>query len=192
MKIAMALSAVVLAGTVTACGATATATAPAGSATAAAAGSGTSHPPQGGVSAPASHAEPASAAEIAAQLKAADMPVTALISYTAVTDPNHLLGRQGGYTSKVAWQDPRAIAAGAGQPTELDPGGIEYGGGIEAFGSMAAAGQRLAELKSLTPPIGDRYDYLSGTAILRLSNYLTPAQALAYLKAFTAAVSGLP
>ena len=45
---------------------------------------------------------------------------------------------------------------------------------------MAAAAQRLAYLKSFAPPIGDGYDYQSGTAILRLSNYLTPPQAQAY------------
>jgi hypothetical protein len=43
---------------------------------------------------------PASA--LAARLKAAGLPVTHLIVYTAITDPNHEMGRQGGYTSKVA------------------------------------------------------------------------------------------
>jgi len=35
--------------------------------------------------------------------------------------------------------------------------------------------------------VGDWYDYLSGPAVLRLSQYLTPAQAHAYEKAFAAA-----
>jgi hypothetical protein len=35
--------------------------------------------------------------------------------------------------------------------------------------------------------VADGYDYLSGTAILRLSQYLTPAQARAYKAAFSAA-----
>ena len=177
-KIRVVLAAAILAGAITACGAAAPA--PAGSAT--------GHPAPG-ASAPATHAQSPSAAEIAARLKAAGLPVSALITYTAVTDPNHLLGRQGEYTSKVAWQDPRAIAAGAGQPAASDLGGIEYGGGIEAFGSVAAAAQRLAYLKSFTPPIGDGYDYQAGMAILRLSNYLTPAQAQVYRTAFTAAVT---
>jgi hypothetical protein len=103
-KIRVVLAAAILAGAITACGAAAPA--PAGSAT--------GHPAPG-ASAPATHAQSPSAAEIAARLKAAGLPVSALITYTAVTDPNHLLGRQGEYTSKVAWQDPRAIAAGAGQ-----------------------------------------------------------------------------
>ena len=109
-------AAAILAGAIMACGAAAPA--PAGAAT--------EHPAPG-ASAPARHAQSPSAAEIAAQLKAAGLPVSALITYTAVTDPNHLFGRRGEYTSKVAWQDPRAIAAGAGQPAASDLGGIEYG-----------------------------------------------------------------
>jgi hypothetical protein len=104
-----------------------------------------------------------------------------------VTDLNHLLGRQNGYTSKVAWQDPRAIAACA-DSSSSDPGGIEYGGGIEVFATVAGAEARYAELKGLTAPFGDGYDYLAGTAVLRLSQYLTPAQAAAYDKALVASL----
>ena len=56
------------------------------------------------------------------------------------------------------------------------------------FPSVADAAQRLAELKSFKPPLGDGYDYQSGTAILRLSDYLTPAQARAYAAAFITTV----
>jgi hypothetical protein len=130
---------------------------------------------------------PPTAAVLASRLKAASLPVTHLIVYTATTDPNHLLGRQGGCISKVAWQDRRAIAAGAGKPTASDRGGTEFGGGIEVFPTVAAAAQRLAYLKSFQPPLGDGYDYQVGTAILRLSNYLTPAQAHVYRAAFATA-----
>ena len=71
-------------------------------------------------------------------MKAAGLPIKGLIIYNATTDPNHLLGRQGGYTSKAAWVDPAAVAAGAGSPSG-DPGGIEFGGGIEVFASVADA-----------------------------------------------------
>jgi hypothetical protein len=113
-----------------------------------------------------------------------------LIVYTATTDPNHLLGRQGSYTSKVAWQDRRAvrIEAQALSHPSSDRGGIEFGGGIEVFPAAAAARARYAQLRSFTAPIGDGYDYLSGTAILRLSADLTPAQARAYKVAFIAAM----
>ena len=132
---------------------------------------------------------PPTAAVLASDLKAASLPVTHLIVYTATTDPNHLLGRQGEYTSKVAWQDRQAISAGAGKPTASDRGGTEFGGGIEVFPTVAAAAQRLAYLKSFQPPLGDGYDYRVGTSVLRLSNYLTPAQAHAYQAAFTTAAT---
>lgn len=125
----------------------------------------------------------ASAAILAARLKAAGLPIRQLIVYTPVTDPNHLMGRQGGYTSKVAWQDPRAIKAGAGSPAS-DPGGTEFGGGIEVFSTVADAQARYQYLRGFKPPFGDGYDLLVGTAILRLSQYLTPARARAYKAAF--------
>jgi hypothetical protein len=132
---------------------------------------------------PAAH-HTASAAALAARLKAAGLPVQQLIVYTPVTDPNHLMGRQGGYTSKVAWQDPRAIKAGAGSPSS-DPGGTEFGGGIEAFSTAADAQARYQYLRGFQPPFGDGYDYLDGTTVLRLLQYLTPAQARAYQVALT-------
>jgi hypothetical protein len=140
-------------------------------------------------STPAAQHHAASAAVLAGRLKAGGLPVRHLIVYTAVTDPNHLLGRQNGYTSKVAWQDPRAIKAGAGSPSS-DPGGTEFGGGIEAFSTAAGAQARYQYLRGFKAPFGDGYDYLSGAAILRLSQYLTPAQARAYRAAFTAAAGG--
>jgi hypothetical protein len=122
---------------------------------------------------------------LSADLRAGGLPVQRLIVYTAATDPNHELGRQGGYTSKVAWQDPRAAKQDAGD----DRGSIGLGGGIEAFPSAAGARARYEYLRGFQPPFGDGYDYLADTAILRLSNYLTPAQAQAYKATFTAAVS---
>jgi hypothetical protein len=116
------------------------------------------------------------------------MPVRHLIIYTPSTDPNHQMGRQGGYTSKVAWMDQRAEKAGAGKPATADErGDVSYGGGIEVFPTAASAQARYQYLRGFQPPIGDGYDYLSGTAILRLSQYLIPAQARAYRAAFTAA-----
>jgi hypothetical protein len=84
-------------------------------------------------------AAPLTAAEIAAQL---GPHVIRLIVCTASTDPNSLLGRPGGYTSKVAWVGPRAVKAydrqnslpqsgyQAGMPGEK---GALASGGIEVF-----------------------------------------------------------
>ena len=116
---------------------------------------------------------------IAARLRAAGLHITQLIVYNATTDPNHLLGRQGGYTSKVAWADPAAIKAGAGSPGN-DRGGTQFGGGIEVFPDAADAQARYEELRAFKPPLGDGYDYLAGTAILRLTQFLTPGQASRY------------
>ena len=56
------------------------------------------------------------------------------------------------------------------------------------FSTAADAQARYQYLRGFKPPFGDGYDLLTGTAILRLSNYLTPAQARAYKTAFGAAV----
>jgi hypothetical protein len=139
-------------------------------------------PAQQRTSAPAT----VSAAVLTQRMKAAGLPITSVIVYDATTDPNHLLGRQGGYTSKVAWVVPAAVSAGAGSPSS-DPGGTEFGGGIEVFPDLAGAQSRLDELKAFKPPLGDGYDYLAGGAILRLSNYLTPDQASRFRSAFESA-----
>ena len=123
---------------------------------------------------PSPAAAPPTAAALASALKAAGLPVGHLIVYTASTDPNHLLGRQGGYRSKVAWADLRAARQDAGD----ERGSIGLGGGTEVYPTAAGARARYEYLRGFQPPFGDGYDYLDGTAILRLSNYLTPAQAL--------------
>ena len=128
----------------------------------------------------------ASAAVLTQRMKAAGLPITSVTVYNATTDPNHLLGRQGGYASKVAWVVAAAVSAGAGSPSS-DPGGIEFGGGIEVFAATADAQSRLDELKAFKPPLGDGYDYLAGGAVLRLSNYLTPDQAARFRSAFESA-----
>jgi hypothetical protein len=120
-----------------------------------------------------------SAAVLAARLKATGLHITQLIVYNVATDPNHLLDGPGGYTSIVAWADPAAIKAGAGSPGS----GPEFGGGIEVFPDAADAQARYEELQDLKP-FGDGYDYLAGTAILRLSKFLTPAQASRYEAVF--------
>lgn len=85
------------------------------------------------------------------------MDIGSFTAYTAVTDPNHLLGRQHEYTSKINWA----------------------GGSIEVFPSAAYANARETYVQAFTCPIGDGYDYLDGTALLRLACAFTPAQAKA-------------
>jgi len=147
---------------------------------------------------PAAH-HPASAAVLAADLRAEGLPVRRLIVYTAATDPNAELGRQGGYTSKVAWVDRRAVKAyqagfkqdqlgfSPGLPGER--GDVSNGGGIEVFPTAAQAQARARYILGFGPMLAGGYDYTSGGALLRLSKYLTPAQAQAYKADFTAAVA---
>lgn len=85
------------------------------------------------------------------------MDIGSFKAYTASTDPNHLLGRQGEYTSKVNWSQ----------------------GSIEVFSDVADAQNRETYLKAFTCPLGDGYDYLDGAALLRLDCALTPSQAQA-------------
>jgi hypothetical protein len=77
-------------------------------------------------------------------------------AYTAANDPNHLLGRQGGYTSKINWPD----------------------GSIEVFSAPAEAQKRKTYLLAFAgTPFGDGYDYLVGTYLLRIFDSQTPTQA---------------
>ena len=77
-------------------------------------------------------------------------------AYTAATDPNHLLGRQGGYTSKINWPN----------------------GSIEIFSTQAEAQKRKTYLLAFAgTPFGDGYDYLVGTYLLRVFDSQTPTQA---------------
>ena len=150
-----------------------------------------SQPAAAGTQSAAVPSRPPTAAVLASRLKAAGLPVTHLIVYNAVTDPNHELGRQGGYTSKVAWRDHRAVTAGTTDGTFIGAG-IDSGGGIEVFPAAAGAQTRyhyLRDISSKLPSFSDGYDYLSGTAVLRLSRYRTPAQAHAYQAAFAAAAT---
>jgi hypothetical protein len=61
--------------------------------------------------------------------------------------------------------------------------------GVFLFPDAASARIRYEYLRGFQAPFGDSYDYLSGTAILRLSQYLTPAQAHAYRAAFVSAAA---
>ena len=114
---------------------------------------------------PAAVAGAQAATSPAAAVIANAMHLPAIVVITAATDPNHLLGRQGGYTSDVD----------AG-PT-YSPGSTGSIG-IEVYPDAAGAARRVTYLESFTGTmLGDGYDYQAGTAILRLDSHYTPAQA---------------
>lgn len=128
---------------------------------------------------------PKNATDVANGMARHGLPVTIIYTFTAENDPNHLLGRQNGYSSKVSLQDSRLPT---GDP--VNNSSTDGGAAIEFYPDEAGAAQRLSYLKAIGPPLGDGYDYLAGTAVLRLSDRLTPDQATQYNQAFTLAVAG--
>ncbi|MER6778443.1 MULTISPECIES: hypothetical protein [unclassified Streptomyces] len=101
---------------------------------------------------------------------------------TAENDPNHLLGRPNGYTSKITFTDSRIPAE---QTEGHEPDDLELGGSIEVFPTAAGAKARADYIQAAgkaMPALGE-YDYVHGTAVIRLSQLLTPAQAADYEKA---------
>jgi hypothetical protein len=84
------------------------------------------------------------------------MKLRHVTAYTAATDPDHLLGRQGGYTSKINWPN----------------------GSIEVFSTRAEAQKRETYIQAFAGTfIGDGYDYLVGIYLLRIFDSQTPTQA---------------
>jgi hypothetical protein len=111
------------------------------------------------------------------------------ISYSASTDPNHLLGRPNGYTSKAAFTDSRI------NPSEVTgdttPGAVGFGGSVEVFPDASSAqdrGRYLETINKASPIFGSEYDYAAGPVLLRVSGILTPDQAAPYQSALGAIV----
>lgn len=101
------------------------------------------------------------AEQVTASLQRQGIKTGKVTAYTAATDPNQLLGRQGGYTSKTEW----------------DITGDTFNS-IEVYPTTAGATERIAMLESISGGlIGDGYDYQQGPVVVRLSKVLTPLQA---------------
>lgn len=124
------------------------------------------------------------AAQVTHALQARGLPVTGIEVLTAASDPNHLLGRPGEYTSKTEFADSR-ITGEAGQ-------GVAAGGSVEVFAGHAGAVRRARYIQAIVqadPALGAEYDYVAGAVLLRVSGQLIPAQALRY-RAALAAITG--
>ncbi|MER0243241.1 hypothetical protein AAHZ94_14670 [Streptomyces sp. HSW2009] len=94
-------------------------------------------------------------------------------------DPNRLLGCPNQYTSKITFMDSRIKVddvAGA------EPGSIGLGRAIEVFTTGADAQARADYIQKVAKgmPMPAEYDFVSGTVLIRVSHYLTPAQAADY------------
>jgi hypothetical protein len=115
------------------------------------------------------------AAEVLISLIEAGLPIGDYIAYTVETDPNELLGRPGGYVSKVNFQDTRLTQ----QSTDHS---VRDGGSIEVYPDAAGAEGRSEYIKALgqvfSPSV--EYHFLAKNVLLRLSHRLLPAQAEEY------------
>ncbi|MER6175729.1 hypothetical protein [Streptosporangium sp. NPDC001681] len=107
------------------------------------------------------------------------LPVTLTVTYTADTDPNKLLGRPNGYTSKASFTDQRVDASKVASGKEGDVG---LGGSVEVFEDAEQAEQRADYIQGIGEklPVLGEYDYVAGPVLLRVSKELTPQQAEAF------------
>lgn len=119
------------------------------------------------------------AAGVIEELAARGLPAKLTVTYTADTDPNKLLGRPNGYTSKAAFADERA-KNGLGEE-----GDVALGGGVEVFEDADAAETRAEYIQGIgksMPALGE-YTYTAGNVLLRVSKELNPDDAAAYQQA---------
>lgn len=132
----------------------------------------------GGGGRAASFGEHLSAATVVNRLAATGLPIGKMEVYNATTDPNHLLGRPGEYTSKVNFRDTRI-------KNPSDPTDPSAGGSVEVFKSAGDAKKRADYFRAIAAgsPILGEYNYLRGRVWLRVSLDLTPREAKQYERA---------
>jgi hypothetical protein len=78
----------------------------------------------------ASPSQPLTAQQVTTALAKHIPAVTPGVVYTADTDPNHLLGRPGGYVSKTAFIDSRVSQSDV---EGMRSDAVERGGSVEVF-----------------------------------------------------------
>lgn len=113
------------------------------------------------------------AAAVANGLKAAGLPVEGLNVLTEATDSNNMMGRPGGYTSKVFFFDKRHEGEG-NEPAEQNT--------VEVFASEQDATTRREYIEGVTKgmPFLTQYMIQSGPTLLRLDKVITPTEAKEY------------
>ncbi|OHV37934.1 hypothetical protein BCD49_15585 [Pseudofrankia sp. EUN1h] len=125
------------------------------------------------------------AEQVAIRLLGAGIPLHTTIVYDASSDPNQLLGKPGGYSSKIAFLDTRTGVNPAGV-TSKDP--VDQGGSIEVFADQAAASSRVQRLRtaSASSQLLQESDFQQGGVVLRVSRYLAETDANGYRDALAA------
>jgi hypothetical protein len=135
--------------------------------------------PRGGTSAPAATTTTAadkllSAKELLAKFQQDGLPVGQVTCFTEESDPNDMLGRPGGYTSKCDWADKRE--------QQSDPEDLT-GGSIEVFDASETAIARADALSAFAGAgmLSTGYTWVVGSAtVLRIDKELTSKQAAEY------------
>lgn len=122
------------------------------------------------------------APQVVAALEESIPTLSTTVVYTEASDPNHLLGRPSGYTSKVAFADSRVSASDV---EGLDTDAIERGGSVETYATAAAAHDRAEYIEAIAKglPAAAEYHYFVGGSLIRVSRFLTPTQAKVYEQA---------
>src|SRR5690349_20328219 len=74
------------------------------------------------------------------------MPATLTVTYTEANDPNKLLGRPNGYTSKASFADSRVDAS---KVTSKEKGDVGFGGSVEVYADAGQAEARAAYIQEI-------------------------------------------
>jgi hypothetical protein len=116
------------------------------------------------------------AGRIVIALKQQGMPIGEMVSYSADTDPNGFLGRQGQYIGKTNFADTRLVRVAS---DDLD---VYTGGSVEVFAAEGDITLRTESLKAIAAaqPLFAEQHFIEGLVLLRLSRQLTAEQAAAY------------
>ncbi len=124
-------------------------------------------------------ADPRSADEVFTDLAEKIDSVKLVKSYTEDDDPNKLLGRPNGYTSKIAFSDSRISKKDV---EYADSDAIERGGSVEVYPDADGAKQRADYLQAIGKSSGlvNEYDYLNGPVLVRVTGNLPPSKAKDY------------
>jgi hypothetical protein len=113
------------------------------------------------------------------ELRRAGLPVRDSVIYTEHTDPDGLLGADGGPCEKVAFIDRRI---NPGHVKDRSYGSMELGGVVEVYADAEHAATRRDQ------PGGSCWVFVQDEYVIRLSPRLTELQAAAYSTAFRPAL----
>ncbi|WP_431728564.1 hypothetical protein [Verrucosispora sp. TAA-831] len=120
-------------------------------------------------------AKPLDARKVLTKLKAADVGLSGGTVQNEDTDPNNLLGRPSGYTSRASADLP-------GGNRDDDVHSINRGLVIEAFASVEDADRRAQYIQGIlkgAPLLGSEYHYRAdgGRVLVRVSGLVKPSRA---------------